>query len=157
MSTAEPSYLAELESIANAAQRAELEFRASVASEIAKRERAREFAFRRLALAHSMSSALRAAKPDADAQALQLAALKRELGWNTETEPRKKILEAWKGVSEAIAARERPRREDDGGKGPPRDVGEAFAAFEEWYRAEFKSEFLALLDHEIPEAPVVEF
>lgn len=157
MSTPAPSYLDELEAVANAAQRAEIEFRASVAAEIAKRERAREFAFRRLALARSMSSALRSAKAEDGGLGLQLAALKRELGWNTETDGRKKVLEAWKGVAAAIAERERPAKDGHASATASTDVGKAFAVFEEWYRGEFKSEFLALLDHEIPEVPVVEF
>lgn len=157
MSTPRESYLAELEAIANAAQRSELEFRASVAAEVAKRERAREFAFRRLALARSMASALRSAKPEDDALLPQLAALKRELGWNTETDSRKSILEAWNGVARAIAERERPAKDGDNASAPSLDVGKAFAVFEEWYLNRFRSEFLALLDHEIPEVPVVEF
>jgi hypothetical protein len=157
MSTPQPSYLAELEAIANAAQRAEIDYRAAVAAEIAKRERTREFAFRRLALARSMASALRSAKDGENALAPQISALKRELGWNTETESRKKIIEAWKGVAAAIAARERPDKFAGTASAPSVDVGRAFAAFEDWYRGEFNSEFLALLDHEIPEVPVVEF
>ena len=157
MNTPEPSYLAELEAVANAAQRAELEFRASVAAETKKRERAREFAFRRLALARAMTAALRSAKAEESALAPQLAALKRELGWNTETDGRKKVLEAWKSVAAAIAERERPAKEKGAAATVCADVGKALAAFEEWYRGEFKSEFLALLDHEIPEVPVVEF
>lgn len=157
MSTIQTGYLAELESVANAAQRSELEFRSSVAAEIAKRERARQFAFRRLALARAMSAALKGVKGDESALLPQLAALKRELGWNTETDGRKKVLEAWKGVAQAIADRELPEKRERAPADSLADVGKAFAVFEDWYRSEFKTEFLALLDHEIPEVPVVEF
>lgn len=167
MTATEPAYIAALVRAATAAQREEIAFRDSISAEIARRERDRQFAFRRLDLARTMTSAIASAATPEDAVRAQLAALKADLGWHAETEARKKILSAWTAVAEAVWHHRPlpPAASSDGAAAPEASaacpegptVEDAMAAFEAWYEAEFGQPFLALMDHEIPEIPVVEF
>ncbi len=150
------AFLAALEQAAHAAQREEIAFRENVAAEIAKRERARQFAFRRLGLLKAVVTSSSAAKDEAEAVARGRVALKAELGWLSDTEARGPILEAWGAVAQAVWRALHP--EDGAGTDSELpSVGDAMAAFEAWYEATHGSAFLALLDQEIPEMPVVEF
>lgn len=153
-----PGCLDRLDAAAKAAQAAEIAFRRSVADGIARHERLRQFAFRRLGLAQALAAAVAAAETAEAAAAAGAATLQRELGWHSETEPRTRILHAFRPVTLAVWAEGRPaeeaaKAEVEGGV----PVEDAFAAFEAWYEAEFGQPFLALLDVEIPEMPVVEF
>lgn len=149
-----PGCLGRLDAAAKAAQAAEIAFRRSVADGIARHERLRQFAFRRLGLAQALAAAVAAAETEEAAAAAGAAALQRELGWHSETEARTRILDAFRPVTLAVWAEGRPA-EEAAEDGVP--VEDAFAAFEAWYEAEFGQPFLALLDVEIPEMPVVEF
>lgn len=153
MLTKPPAFLETLTAEASQAEIAELEFRKSVASEIATRERRRQFAYRRLDLAGTMLSAVRSAETVEAAQAAGTSALKRELGWNTETEARKAVLAAWSPVVAAIwnSLQEAPTPQSS-----PAPVA-AMAQFETWYAAKHGQPFLATFDVELPELPVVEF
>ncbi len=148
------SFIADLELAATSAQREEIAFRENIAAEITRRERARQFAFRRLDLARTMSAAAASAESEEDAVARQLAAFKRELDWHSESDARKRILDAWRPVAAAVWSHARP---DDADAAPPASVPAAMLAFEDWYRSEHGNDFLALFDQEIPEMPVVEF
>lgn len=167
MTATEPAFLAVLARAATAAQREEIAFRDSISAEIARRERDRQFAFRRLDLARTMAGAIASAATPEDAVRAQLAALKADLGWHSETVARAKILSAWTAVAEAVW-RHRPlpaaaasdgsgatAASPAGPEGP--SVEDAMAAFEAWYEAEHGQPFLALMDQDIPEIPVVEF
>lgn len=152
-------FLDELEALAGSAQRAELDLRRDVAAEIALHERERQFAFRRLDLARTMVRAAQGAEGESAAIGAQLAALRAEFGWHGDSAERRGILEAWRRVARAVARSLGVEREDgaeDAGE-PEETVRDAMLAFESWYRQTLGSEFLALLDHEIPEMPVVEF
>lgn len=146
-------FLDVLASAASRAEIAELDFRNSVAREIANRERARQFAYRRLDLARTMVAAVGACDTEAAALAAGSAAFKRELGWNTETEGRKTILTAWAPVVTAIwqTMGKQPVSE------PVASPDAAIAAFENWYETEYGQPFLAAFDVDLPELPVVEF
>ena len=153
MPLASAPILEALEAEAKAAEAAELSYRNEVAKEIAERERRRQFAYRRLDLADTTVKVVRAAETEEAGLAAGLAAFKRSLGWNTETEVRKKILAAWTPV---VAAVWRTCR----GEAETEQVKAAIAAirsFEAWYLAEHGKDFLALFDVELPELPVVEF
>lgn len=156
--SAMPGFLADLDAAAIAAQQEELRFSESVAAEIARREREREFAFRRANLARTMVAAAAGADSEEKALALQRASLKRELGWVGEAEPRKAILDAWNGVAAAIwRATPRPGAADGARAPQGAGVAAAFATFEAWFQANRGTPFLGLFDHEMPEIPVVEF
>lgn len=153
----QPAFIADLEATAGAAQRAEIAFRDSISVELARHERERQFAFRRVALARRMADAALGAEDLEKARAAQIAALKSELGWHADTPQRQSIYEAWLGVCDAVwAACRRPEGDETPG-GRSAGVAEALAAFEAWYEAEYGSSFLVILDVEIPEMPVVEF
>ncbi len=148
------SFIADLEHAATSAQREEIAFRENIAAEITRRERARQFAFRRLDLARTMSSAAAGADGEEDAVARQLAAFKRELDWHSESEARKRTLDAWRPVAAAVWSHTRP---DVSEVAPTASVPAAMLAFEDWYRSENGNDFLAIFDQEIEEMPVVEF
>ncbi len=148
--------LAALHEAAIAAQKAELAFRESIAAEMARRERERQFAFRRLEIVREMMRALTPAEGEDAAVAAQRAALKRELGWVGESEARRRILEAWLPVAAAIWHAS-PAAADKGAPPAGTSVQAALATFEAWYEREMGTPFLALMDQEMVEIPVVEF
>ncbi|HRK17811.1 MAG TPA: hypothetical protein PK970_02545 [Hyphomicrobiaceae bacterium] len=149
-----PGFLSVLEQSAVAAQQEELRFRNSVAEEIAKRERERQFAFRRLEIANAMVRSATRAKTVEEAVQNQTVELRRELGWHGETEQRRKILDRWSKVATAVWLEMHP---DTAGPRDSVSVKDAMLEFEAWYTGEFGSNYLALMDREIPEMPVVEF
>lgn len=151
------AFIADLEQLATTAQREEIVFRENIAAELTKRQRARQFAFRRLDLARTMSAAAMGAESGEEAIARQLTAFRRELDWHSESEARKRILEAWRPVAAAIWSHLGPRPEAAPGAAMPASVPTIMLTFEDWYRAETGNDFLALFDQEIPELPVVEF
>lgn len=147
----------ELELAATSAQQAELAYRKAVAAEIERHERERQFAFRRVDLAKTMALAAAGCETRDAAIAAQIAALKSEFGWYGDNEQRKRICESWEDVADSVwrsstqaAAHGEPNRSE-------RTLREAMLAFEAWYLREFGRPFLALLDQEIPDFPVVEF
>lgn len=103
---------------------------------------------------------LKAARQAADAKAAvaaQTAALRREFGW--EREQRKRIFTARRPVALTVWETVKPPPED--GEAPPAapspDIIGALAEFERWYEVEFGTNYLAILDQEMEELPVVEF
>lgn len=154
-------FLAALNQTALAAQREEIAFRDNVAREIASRERARKYAFRRLSLAELMVQAARRAETEEQAIATQTAALRTEFGWHGDTEQRRRIVAAWRPIALATweAVRPRPTEADAQATAPADrpDIVAALSTFEAWYLQEFGSNYLDLLEVEIEELPVVEF
>jgi hypothetical protein len=153
--------LAQLAEAAAAAQSEEITFRDNVGREIEKRERARQYAFRRLSLAELMLQAARASDDEEKAVAAQTAALRAEFGWHGESEPRKRIFAVWRPVALAVWTAVRPpppKNEAATAESEPlTDIAAALGNFERWYEAEFGSNYLASLDQEMQELPVVEF
>lgn len=155
-------FLSALEHAATAAQREEIDFRNNVGREIEKRERARQYAFRRLSIAELMVRTVRSAETEEQAVAAQTAMLRDEFGWLGDSEQNARILAAWRPVALAVWAAVKPpateptEPETTAMEVPP-DVAGALAAFEAWYVDEFGSSYLAILDHEMQELPVVEF
>lgn len=155
-------FLVEMERMAHLAQREELAFRDGIARELARLERERQFAFRRLELARSMAIAAEGAESEEAAVSRQIAALVAQFGWYSEGEQRQKILAAWTPVAVAVwKSAQAPATSgvDDHSTFPkdPAAVLDAIRAFEVWYEREIGQPFLAILDHEMPEIPVVEF
>ena len=155
------SFLSALHQTALAAQREEISFRNNVAREIASRELARKYAFRRLSLAELMVQAARRAESEDQAIATQTAALRAEMGWHGDTEQRRRIFAAWRPVSLAAWDAVRPRSDEAGEPSAALaerpDIAAALATFEAWYLAEFGSNYLDILEVEMQELPVVEF
>ncbi|HWV82267.1 MAG TPA: hypothetical protein VNZ50_12625 [Hyphomicrobiaceae bacterium] len=152
-------FLGPLAAAAALAQREEIDFRDNVGREIEKRERARQYAFRRLSIAELMLKAARQAEDVETAVASQTAALRAEFGWNGEGEASRKIVVAWRPVALAIweAVKPPPQAADAASPPPAPDIVAALTEFERWYEAEFGANYLAILDQEKLEYPVVEF
>ncbi len=161
MMNSDDEFLSALHQTALTAQREEIAFRDNVAREIASRERARKYAFRRLSLAELMAQAARRAESEEQAIAAQTAALRSEFGWHGDTEQRRRLIAAWRPVALTAWEAVRPRSTEAGEKEPAPmerpDIAAALATFEAWYFAEFGSNYLDLLEVEIEELPVVEF
>jgi hypothetical protein len=151
-------FLAALAEAATAAQREEFTFRDNIGREIEKRERARQYAFRRLSLAELMAKAAHGAEDEEKAVAAQTAALRSEFGWHGESDQRKRIFAAWRPVALTVWAAVKPQpAEVETVAAPTPNIAAALAEFERWYEAEFGSNYLAILDQEKQEYPVVEF
>lgn len=163
MTDLDDDFLSALRNAATQAQNEEISFRNNVGREIEKRERARQYAFRRLSITELMAQAARGAEDEERAIAAQTAVLRAEFGWHGDTEPRRRIFAAWQPVARAVWAAVRPPPPAEAipsalpPSSPPPDIGVALAAFEAWYLAEFGSNYLAILDQEMQELPVVEF
>lgn len=151
--TAMPDFVAELRDRAHAAQAEEIRFRRSIAAEMEARERARAWAFRRLGLIRAMVTVAVGAETAEEARAAQQRAFAVELGFDGSGEAQARTVEAWGAVADAVHSALRPAAQE----GPPAPTpAEALAAFEAWYEAAFGRPFLALLDQEPLEIPVVE-
>lgn len=152
-------FLEALSEAAVAAQQEEIAFRDNVAREIEKRERARQYAYRRLSTAELMLAAARKSENEEMAVTAQTATLRAEFGWHGESEAHKRILGAWRPVALAVWAVVKPLPETtDEAEAPPLpDITAALAEFERWYETQFGTNYLAILDQEKQEYPVVEF
>ncbi len=152
-------FLAALSEAAVAAQREEIAFRDNVAREIEKRERARQYAYRRLSTAELMLAAARKSENEEMAVTAQTATLRAEFGWHGESDAHKRILGAWRPVALAVWAVVKPLPEttDEAEALPLPDITAALAEFERWYETQFGTNYLAILDQEKQEYPVVEF
>lgn len=150
-----PSFLSVLQDRATAAQAEEIRFRKSIAAEIEAREKARAYAFRRLGLMRAITAAAAAAENLEAARAAQLRTLTDELGWDGAAEAPGRALAAFTPVADAVWRALNPAPEgEEVSPGP--DPVEAFAIFEAWYAGAFGRPFLAILDQEPLEIPVVE-
>jgi hypothetical protein len=152
MSNKRAEILAQFEDAARQAHMAEENFAKEFDAELARRRRERTFAYRRLGLMKELSAAALAAPTAEAAVTAQLDCLCREVGWHEVTPAKNIILEHFKPVAQSIRAH--CTGEDAESCAIP---GAAFANFEKWHLAETGSAFLALLDHEIPEMPLVDF
>ena len=139
---------------AEAAHRAEADHARQFEVELARRKRAREFAFRRLGLVRQL---VKAAGGDGDEAAIaaQVDCLRAELGWHELSPAKEKIVAEFRKLASAIRACAAGK--DAKSKKAQPSIAAALAEFETWYEKETGAAFLALLDHEIPEMPLVDF
>jgi hypothetical protein len=151
MSAVVTALLAELESAARAAQEAEAALRKQMVAEVARLERQRAFAYRRLNLMRPVTEAVAAAANEEAALANGLATLRAELGWDSESETRSETLARFADVVRAIFASCAETEE-----APAAEVSRALAAFESWYAARYRRPFWTLFEQYIPELPLVE-
>jgi hypothetical protein len=142
------------EQAAEDAHRAEADYAKQFEAELARRKRGREFAFRRLGLVRDLVRAACAESSEA-AIAAQIDCLRSEVGWHELSPAKEKIVEEFRNLASVIHAN--ATATDAAAKQPQPTIAKAFAAFEAWYETETGAPFLALLDHEIPEMPLVDF
>lgn len=135
---------------ASKAHVAEANFSREFERERARRKRDREFAFRRLGLIKALA-AVANVKEEKESIEAQLAVLCNELGWFDVTDAKQKALDDFVPVARAIHGSFVRKR-----GGTKVSVTRAFSAFERKYEKATGKPFLALLDHEIPELPLVD-
>jgi hypothetical protein len=143
--------LATFEAAAAAADKAEAALRKRAAAEIAAAERERAFAYRRLNLMRTLARAIGSAESEAAAVGRGLAAVRIQLGWESDT--RTETLSRLAPVVRTTFASLVPAED---GEAPAADVSGALADFEAWYERTYGRPFWALFEQEIAELPLVE-
>lgn len=155
-------FLAALQETADAAARAEAEFRRTISARIAALAQERSFAFRRLNLMRALAETAAAADSEASAVGACRAALAGRLGWTGESAAQQEALAAFEPVVRALRALLAPVGPGDAGpegadgEAPP-DPAAALAAFEDWYARSRGTPFWLLFEHHMPETPLVDF
>ena len=147
------TWLETLTAEARGAGAAEQQHQKDAARRAAELKEARAFAWRRLNLMRTLAAAVRSAEDAEAATAAGRAAMLREVGWNGATQAQRDVAERFAPVTLAVWAATRPEPDAEP---EPGDAAAAFAAFEDWYAAERGAPFLALMEREIVELPLVE-
>lgn len=151
MNSATEAFLGKLETAAIAANEAEGAFRKRMVEELASLERARAFAYRRLNLMREVAKGVAQAEDKEEAIACGTEILRRELGWEHDTQSRTETLAHFAAAVGAIFEGAAAAK---GGAAP--DPEAALAEFEGWYEDTYGKSFWVLFDQEIPELPLVE-
>lgn len=144
--TAFDACLETLTAVARSANAAELDHQREAALRAAELKRARAFAWRRVNLLRAVAGAMRGAEDAAAAEAAGTAALLREAGWGGAAEAERAAASRFLPVIAAIRAAGEAEA----------DPAAALADFEAWYAAERGAPFLALMEREIVELPLVD-
>jgi len=148
------SFLDALKRAAEAADRAEDQFRRELAERTRAFERERAFAYRRLNLMRAVGDAIASAEDEAPAVAAAANVLRAKLGWATEDEIRGAVIVRFAPVARAFfASLDLP--ETEAAASP--DVLKALAEFEAWYAQTHPHAFWVLFEHYLPETPRVDF
>jgi hypothetical protein len=146
--------LASFEAAATAAGEAETALRRRAQAEIAAAERTRTLAYRRLNLMRTLIRAIATAQTEEEAVGGGLAAVRAQLGWETDSDTRTETLGRLAPVVGAAFASLAPQSE--AGKGARADVAEVLGDFEAWYERTYGRSFWGLFEQEIAELPLVE-
>ncbi|MBS0246406.1 MAG: hypothetical protein JSR61_07265 [Proteobacteria bacterium] len=146
------SFLDALKLAADAAARAEDDFRHEIAERTKALERERAFAHRRLNFMRAVAEAVASAEHEAMAVAAANAVVQAKLGWASESEARSEVLERLMPVTKAVFASIDPEE-----PAMPDDVVAALHDFESWYATTRGSMFWALFENFMPETPRVDF
>lgn len=145
------SLLEELSAQANEAGAAEQQLQKEVARRIAELKEARAFAWRRVNLLRAVAAAVKEAQNEEEARAAGRKRFYREVGWNGGTQNQRDVCEGFVPVILAIWAATREEEPDDVAV-----VREELDAFEAWYAETRGGSFLALMERDIVELPLVE-
>lgn len=151
--TATMLLLAAFETSAKAAQVAEAALRKDLAAQIARSERQRVHAFRRIRLIRTLADGAGAADADDETRwSAQKSALADDLGWSTLTASYSEILDALRPLAAQVRASLEP------GHGPATAAVVAeLERFEQWFEQKHGKAFYVLYDRYVPEVPVVDF
>lgn len=171
-------FIEDLEAAANTASRAEDEFRRTIATRIRTLETERAFAFRRLNLMREVADAVTAAEDEAAAVGRAATALRARLGWASDSDARREVVDRFAPVARAMFGQPVPVQAEgmtaevvevsvvkvsvadiSESSVPVAEVSmtEALAAFEAWYAATHPVPFWVLFENVMPETPVVDF
>jgi hypothetical protein len=122
-----------------------------MAQEVARLERRRAFAHRRVYLVRLLAAAAAPAEAEEAAAAARRAAVRRALGWGGESDFRRAVLDGLRPAGIAVW-----RCARGGEAAQPSVVQAALEAFETWYEATHGQPCYSLLDQEPPEVGLVE-
>jgi hypothetical protein len=140
------SYLDQLTETAKAANVAEQEHARQAAARAAELRSERAFAWRRVNLLRSIGAAVKDGE-EAEAAVAGRAAFLTAVGWSGTAEAESVVADRFAPVAAAVRAASRDE---------PADPAAALADFEAWYAAERGTPFLALMEREVVELPLVE-
>ncbi|MFG1463240.1 hypothetical protein V5F77_10080 [Xanthobacter sp. DSM 24535] len=154
------AYLADLETAAAAAERAEVEFRRETEAHAAALANARAHAHRRSNLMATFATLAEGAESPELAVAAIQAHLRVRLGWDDMSDARDAVLTHFAPVALALFAAAHPESEVESatsGAESSTDPAQALAVFETWYGETRESPFWYLFEHYIPETPRVDY
>ena len=140
------------EAAAETAQETEIALRKKLADEVARLERERTFAFRRVRLVRTLLNAAEEHDTESDALMAERRAVCNELDWNGETEMQSTILDHLQSVTLSIWKCTCADADQN-----PAAITQELQAFETWHEATYGKSFYALFDRYVPQVPVVDF
>ncbi|MCC7049907.1 MAG: hypothetical protein IT562_24595 [Alphaproteobacteria bacterium] len=146
------TYMNGLQQAANEANVAEEALRKDMMRRVKAMEQERAFAFRRLNLMRDVTAAIAGAKDEAEAVARGSAVMLREIGWNGASKAQKEVVERFGPVIVALREAAAPLPKDDANAA----IVAALRDFEQWYAVHRNGPFLALMEREPLELPLVE-
>jgi hypothetical protein len=149
-----PGLLATFEAAATAAGKAETAVRKRMEAEVAAAERERAFAYRRLNLMRTLARAIGRAEDEEAAVGRGLAAVRAELGWESDNDTRTETLSRLAPVVRAAFAALAPATTEE--ELAAAAVGRILADFEAWYEQAYGRSFWALFEQPVEEMPLVE-
>lgn len=144
--------LSEFESAAQTAQHAEAVLRKQMTEEIARLERQRAFAFRRVRLIRALADGAAGADTVEAALHGQVRTLCEELEWSGGNESQKEVFKQLEPVCRTVW---QCSCGVDGAS--PANVTAELEAFEQWFEKTRGVPFYNLFDQYVPEVPVVDF
>jgi hypothetical protein len=140
MSPATAALVAGFEVAAKAAHQDEDAVRKSMVEEVARLERQRAFAYRKLNLVRTLCAAMASAENEEVAVAHGLAVVRAELGWESDSDTRIETLSHLEPVARATFAALAPTARER----CVADVATALDEFEAWYAARYERSFWVL-------------
>ncbi|MBU3029442.1 hypothetical protein [Paracoccus marinaquae] len=144
--------LSALKARAEEANRNEIRHQQEAARRAAELRDIRAFAWRRLNILRAVAAAVRGEAEEEPALLAGQAAMLRDTGLNLATQPRRDLAERFRPVTRAVWLATREEAEDAAAEA----ALAAFAEFEAWHLQDRETPFLALMEREIPELPLVE-
>lgn len=152
MMPAAQALLSEFENAAQTAQQAEALLRKKMTEEIARLERQRAFAFRRVRLIRALADGGAGADTEEAALSGQVRTLCEELDWVGTGESQQEVLKQLEPVGRAVWEC------GCGADGAtPANVAAELEVFERWHERARGVPFYNLFDQYVPEVPVVDF
>ena len=144
--------LGQFEAAAETAQEAEIAVRKKMADEVARLERERTFAFRRVRLVRTLLNAAEVHDTETEALMAERRAVCNELDWNGETEMQSTILDRLQPV--ALGIWKCTCTDTEQGSA---EITQELRDFETWHETAYGKSFYALFDRYVPQVPVVDF
>lgn len=142
--------IGQMEAAARTAWQEEEATRTRLAQEVARLERRRAFAYRRMNFVRALATAAKTKDSEADVIAAQRAAARHELDWFDNSEFQRTVLDRMQPVGLAVW---RCLRGQDA---EVTAIQAELDAFEGWFEATYREPFYAQFDREPPQVSLVE-